>query len=342
MKPLKGKFTWTNKRVVPGHVAARLDRFLVHSSFLSMGLLASSKILPHCTSDHKPILLELAIEQDLGPIPFRFSQLWIQHDDFLQTVANSWNAQSKGSSSFIWETKIKRLKIDLKDWSRRITSPISKREQAQAELESHQTHMDSSPALDYNLRKEEYLQKNYFSACRIEEDYWRQKSRILWLLSGDKNTKYFHKQAEARKNYKVVSEINFEGELIKDFVGIKKAAMETFKELFTAPIEDPIDISSHPLDLVPHLIKTEENNFLTAPITMDEVKDALSIMKPDSALGPDGFKTIFFTCCWSIIKYDLLKMIRYSQKVNKLGGSTNYSFLALIPKEKGATTFNQF
>ena len=85
--------------------------------------------------------------------------------------------------------------------------------------------------------------------------------------------------------------------------------METFKDLFTAPIEDPIDIDSHPFDLIPHLINLEDNNFLTAPITMEEVKKALSIMKPDSAPGPDGFTTRFFTCYWEIIKYDLLKMI---------------------------------
>ena len=86
---VKEKFTWSNKRVGPGHIAARLDRFIVHSSFLSFGLLASSKILPHCTSDHKPILLDLALEQDLGLIPFRFSPLWIQHEDLLQVVSNS-------------------------------------------------------------------------------------------------------------------------------------------------------------------------------------------------------------------------------------------------------------
>ena len=101
IKPVKGKFAWKNKRLGPGHVAARLDRFLVHSSFLSMGLLASSKILPHCTSDHKPILLELALDQDLGPIPFRFIPLWIQHEDFLQVVSDSWKTQIKGSMSFI-------------------------------------------------------------------------------------------------------------------------------------------------------------------------------------------------------------------------------------------------
>ena len=29
IKPTSGKFTWSNKRIAPGHIAARLDRFLV-------------------------------------------------------------------------------------------------------------------------------------------------------------------------------------------------------------------------------------------------------------------------------------------------------------------------
>eukprot|EP00253_Pinus_taeda_P005952 PITA_05952 len=78
IKPTIGKFTWSNKRLGPNHIATRLDRFLVQSSFLSCGLSASSKILPNCTSDHKPISLELSLDRNLGPIPFIFSPMWIQ------------------------------------------------------------------------------------------------------------------------------------------------------------------------------------------------------------------------------------------------------------------------
>ena len=35
-------------------------------------------------------------------------------------------------------------------------------------------------------------------------------------------------------------------------------------------------------------------------------------------------------------------MIKKSQQSNKLGGSTNSAFLALIPKEKGAVSLNRF
>ena len=60
IKPTSGKYTWNNRRTGPGHIAARLDRFLIQDSFLLLGLNLSSKILPFGVSDHKPILLEMA------------------------------------------------------------------------------------------------------------------------------------------------------------------------------------------------------------------------------------------------------------------------------------------
>ena len=46
IKPTSGKYTWNNRRFGPGHIAARLDRFLVQDNFLLLGLIISSKILP--------------------------------------------------------------------------------------------------------------------------------------------------------------------------------------------------------------------------------------------------------------------------------------------------------
>jgi hypothetical protein len=75
---------------------------------------------------------------------------------------------------------------------------------------------------------------------------------------------------------------------------------------------------------------------------MQEIKGALDQMNPDKALGPDGFTTRFYQNCWEIIKSDLLKMVMKSQRCSKIGGGTNSSFLALIPKEKGAVSFGRF
>ena len=76
VKPSSGKYTWNNKSIRPGHIAARLDRFLVQDTFLLLGLNLSSKILPFGGSDHMPILLEMVKDKNLGPIPFRFNPMW--------------------------------------------------------------------------------------------------------------------------------------------------------------------------------------------------------------------------------------------------------------------------
>ena len=119
------------------------------------------------------------------------------------------------------------------------------------------------------------LQKLFYQASRVEEEHLRQKSRSMWLESGDKNSSYFHKQAEARKNYKVVTEINYQGSLVKKFDDIKKAAFNTFKDLFTAPDADPLNPLDHPFELIPNLVQDADNLFLTAPISMKELKTSL-------------------------------------------------------------------
>jgi hypothetical protein len=65
-------------------------------------------------------------------------------------------------------------------------------------------------------------------------------------------------------------------------------------------------------------------------------------MNPDKASRPDGFTARFYQNNWDIIKSDLTKLIRKSQNCSKIGGGTNSSFLALIPKEKGEVNFGRF
>ena len=118
IKPSRGKFTWMNKRRAPSHIAARLDRFLVQSSFLTFDLMAASKIFPIYTLDHKPTLLELSMGKKLGPIPFRFSLIWIQQEGFMDVVSTAWNRQIHGSPFCVWEEKLRTLKKELKNWAK--------------------------------------------------------------------------------------------------------------------------------------------------------------------------------------------------------------------------------
>jgi hypothetical protein len=128
-------------------------------------------------------------------------------------------------------------------------------------------------------------------------------------VGGDKNTSYFHKQAEARKQFKTVTEIQVQNQIIIDPEGIKAATFETFEELYSETQRTDIDPKEYPLSLIPNLIKDDINNRLTKEVTQQEIKEALDQMNPDKAPGLDGFTARFYQQSWDIIKSDLTKMI---------------------------------
>jgi hypothetical protein len=123
---------------------------------------------------------------------------------------------------------------------------------------------------------------------------------------------------------------------------MKEVAHSFFKNLYSAPDTEPMDSNSYPISEILALVNDEDNWMLNMPVSISEIKKAIFNMDPDKAPGPDGFTARFYTSCWDIIKKDLYRMVMKSQNCTKLGGSTNSSFLALIPKEKGAKNFNRF
>ena len=78
------------------------------------------------------------------------------------------------------------------------------------------------------------------------------------------------------------------------------------------------------------------------PFSEEEINNVVWAMESDKAPGPDGFSFHFYRVCGSIIKTDLLRMVKSFQQKAKVGGITNSTFLALIPKEVNLTTINRF
>lgn len=116
VQPSKGKFTCSNKRAGMVHIATRLDRFLIHSPLLSLPDEISSLIIPLGSSDYRPISLSFTKEENLGPIPFRFNPLWMEKSDLFPLVSRSWCQWVVGSPIHIWEQKLKRVEVAIKDW----------------------------------------------------------------------------------------------------------------------------------------------------------------------------------------------------------------------------------
>eukprot|EP00253_Pinus_taeda_P019238 PITA_19238 len=342
--PIRGIYTWTNNRLGSDHISARLDRFMVQGSIMMKKKIIITKILAKLASDHKPIQLILEDEKDLGPIPFRFSPLWIEKEGFEETVKAAWGKPVWGSPSYVWEQKLKATKLALKNWAKKpVHTPTEQRKEAVQALQNLQTEMEN---IDINadlMEKETKAQCSAHHTFRKEEEYWRLKSRSLWLKAGDRNTSYFHRQFRARVIRNHIAEIKTpEGRVCNSHHQIKAAAESYFRNLYRKDNqsidEDIVDFMTN----IPKLISDEENADLCRQATEEEITKVVWAMDADKAPGPDGFSIHFYKACWKIINRDLFKMISRFLEKAKVGGGTNSTCLALIPKESNPESFARF
>eukprot|EP00253_Pinus_taeda_P030505 PITA_30505 len=311
-KLVKGTYTWTNNKTGEQHISARLDRFLASSAIMMDNRMVLSKILPKLTSDNKPILLHIKEEEDLGPLSFRFIPLWAKREGFLDTVQTTWEIEISGSPSYVSKKKIKNTKKSLKEWIKKeVNTPTS--------------------------------QRKAYGSFRNEEEFWRLKSRSLWLKSGDRNTTYFHRQYRLRISRNHIAEITTtNGQACRGFEQIKEAAVNHFQNLLNAGKDGREEDMEEFLINIPQLVSLEDNESLIRPASEEEIINIAWSMEPDKSPRPDGFSIHFSRICWEIIKIDLMRMVQGFMRKAKVGGSINSTFLALIPKENNPGTFDRY
>jgi hypothetical protein len=130
-----------------------------------------------------------------------------------------------------------------------------------------------------------------------------------------------------------------DGSMVFSFAQIKEVAFQHFSILY---IELPLSHQEYITKLlkhIPQVISQQDNINLSDTFEESEIFTAIQQMELDKVPGPDGFSTHFYKLCWNIIKFDLVHMVRYVQKSARVGGSTNSSFLALVPKEVNPSSF---
>lgn len=161
LNPIRGIYTWSNNRVGTDHISTQLDIFMVQSSIMMNKKIIITKILRKLASDHKPIQLLLEDEEDLEPIPFRFSPLWTEKEGYIETVKAAWDKTFTGSPSYVWEKKLKATKQALKNWIKRPgPSPIEQRKESVHALQTLQTEMENKDITTELLEKETKAQRS--------------------------------------------------------------------------------------------------------------------------------------------------------------------------------------
>lgn len=123
------------------------------------------------------------------------------------------------------------------------------------------------------------LKWNLCSAFREEELYWKQKSRVLWLKEGYRNTKFFHAVTKQRRGRNHIIKLrNSAGGWVEDDEGINQVATTYFQNLFTTSSPgDPEDV----LRYITAQVSPDINTSLTRPVLDSEIMKAIEDINPE-------------------------------------------------------------
>ena len=135
-----------------------------------------------------------------------------------------------------------------------------------------------------------------------EEISWRQKSRETWLKEGDRNTRFFHRTANAHRRRNFVKSISINGRKLEKEAEIKDGLVAAFQNLFKAPG----GWSPSLLDMVINEIGSEEAARLEESFLEGEIWTTILGLNSDKALGPEGFLIGFLIFSWDFVKKEVL------------------------------------
>eukprot|EP00253_Pinus_taeda_P031081 PITA_31081 len=122
-----------------------------------------------------------------------------------------------------------------------------------------------------------------------EEATWRLKSRAIWLKEGDKNTNFFHKFANSRREKNTIWRISDgKGGFYVSQHDISKEVVRHFKNQYKRREVCDFQDILWGIELAPQMFDDEKNESLFRPITEEEFLGVLKAFKKDKFPGPDG------------------------------------------------------
>lgn len=220
-------------------------------------------------------------------------------------------------------------------WSKRFY------ENSRQTLESLRNQLEEA-MIDPNPDEETIYQLNnsLLQTYKKEEEFWKQRSRQLWLTLGDSNTAYFHASTKARQARNRLSVIeDARGVPYYEKEQITSVICDFYNNLFTSSGQDGAHIVN---DAIKPCISRETNEILIRKPSPSEIKEATFAIHPDKAPGPDGFSASFFQANWDVVGLAVVQEIQGFFETGVLRTSQNETHVRLIPKHHGAKSVGDY
>lgn len=193
---LKGNmYTWASNPCDGIVTYQKIDRIIVKWSWRDLYPHAVGIAMPIINSDHSPIVL-LPNPPARCARFFKYENFWGNHVDCRGVVSNNWACKSTICNWSRFQDKAKNCKRALLAWHngtfKNTAVEISK---LKLKLQNLLNNGNSSDNESIST-----IRKEVDALWKQAEMYWGQRSRLKWLSSGDKNSKFFHATTVQRRD----------------------------------------------------------------------------------------------------------------------------------------------
>ena len=189
--------------------------------------------------------------------------------------------------------------------------------------------MDSVQSGD--VKEVNRLKMELSKLCEQEEKMWQLRSRVQWLQSGDKNTKFFHGVSTQRKRRNFIKGLKDEnGTWQENEEVVSGMLIEFYANLFTSSTPGNLE---QILEGIQPVVTEEKQIKLAKPfVEEEEVECAIKDMAPLKAPSLDGMPLLFYQTYWNDVGMDISQAVLSCLNSRYILKSINHTFITLIPK----------
>ena len=270
-----------------------------------------------------------------GKKRFFFKAIWTREEECKELIELAWDPYRDDSALPIQE-RLGGCQKNLQDWNKNRFGNIYKG------LRQKQTRLQNLKSLNllHDTAEEiQALKREINELHTREEIMWNQRSRIMWLQHGDKNTKFFHATtSQRRRKNKIGGLFDDTGIWHEDEETIEKIILDYFKSIFSSNQLSNFDESSNAME---ERVSPEMNEELQREFRAEEVWMALKQMHPTKALGLDGMSPIIYRTYWDIFGPSITNCVLLALNSRIMPNEINKTYICLIPKTKNPPKDNR-
>ena len=321
------------------HSYSRIDYLFIDNALLH--LVKNIEYSTIVESDHAPVILDLSFPFNISDrAPWRLDSALLTDDAFCQMISTAidnfleTNRKDDVSPSLLWQTFKVVIRGDIIAYTSRLNKARRLEQErllsAIAEIDS-QYSATPTPEL-YKSKLDLQARYELLSSERTERTLLKLRGFIY--EHGDKASRLLAHQLKRKSADQQISQICKEnGELTTDPLEINDTFKAFYSKLYTseAPTDDT-NMHNFFSNLKAPVINSAHKAELDLPLSLTEIRNAISAMQSGRAPGPDGYPIEFYKKFAAKLTPLILNMFSDSFGSGALPQTLTEASITLIPK----------